>query len=268
MNTSLSKNRLYLHIVRCISALLLFCCCSVKENRTGCPCRLVLDFGNERNAHLDSLVLVVASDGDVVHTDTILRSDFSNLYQVDVPRGRLTVTAVSMYEGGVLLRDGAVLIPYGTECPEIFMDCQSFDADFLETVTSEVIMRKNYCRMTIGVEDGENFSYGLNVKGEVDGYGSDGICSVGKFCADARKMQTGEFLVLIPRQYDASLLLDVNDGSDIVKTFALGEYILASGFDWTAPDLGDIVVGIDYARTVLSLSVIGWDKTYHFDFVI
>ena len=122
--------------------------------------------------------------------------------------------------------------------------------------------------MTIGVEDGEHFDYGLNVKGEVDGYGSDGNCSVGKFCADARKMQTGEFLVLIPRQYDASLLLDVNDGSDIVKTFALGEYIFASGFDWTAPDLGDIVVGIDYARTVLSLSVIGWDKTYHFDFVI
>ena len=39
-----------------------------------------------------------------------------------------------------------------------------------------------------------------------------------------------------------------------MRTFALGEYILAAGFDWEAPSLQDMAVDIDIALTNLSLS--------------
>ena len=72
----------------------------------------------------------------------------------------------------------------------------------------------------------------------------------------------------MPRQMDNSIVLEVNDGTSVLKTFALGEYISASGYDWSAPDLGDITVGIDYTRTKLTVSVLGWDEVYEFDVVI
>jgi hypothetical protein len=57
-------------------------------------------------------------------------------------------------------------------------------------------------------------------------------------------------------------------GTSVLKTFALGEYIHASGYDWSAADLEDITVGIDYTRTKLIISVLGWDDVYEFDVVI
>ena len=41
----------------------------------------------------------------------------------------------------------------------------------------------------------------------------------------------------------------------VVRSFAVGELILADGYDWGAADLADITVFIDYATPVLSLVV-------------
>ena len=64
------------------------------------------------------------------------------------------------------------------------------------------------------------------------------------------------------------MLLEVSDGTEVLKIFALGKYICASGYNWKAADLSDITVGIDYTRTKLTVSVRGWDEVYEFDVVI
>ena len=69
----------------------------------------------------------------------------------------------------------------------------------------------------------------------------------------------------MPRQTDASLMLEVDDGKGNSKAFALGQYIVSSGYDWTSPDLDDVSVTLDYAMTEIRLVVGGWESVYRYD---
>lgn len=42
------------------------------------------------------------------------------------------------------------------------------------------------------------------------------------------------------------------------KEYDLSEFIKSSGYDWTARDLDDICIGIDYAGELTSISVVDW----------
>jgi len=57
----------------------------------------------------------------------------------------------------------------------------------------------------------------------------------------------------------------VDDGTDVLKTFALGEYVTASGYDWSAESLDDITIGLDYSLSHVTLKIEGWEKELHFD---
>ncbi len=49
-------------------------------------------------------------------------------------------------------------------------------------------------------------------------------------------------------------MLDVMAGGTI-RSFALGELLEQEGYDWTAPDLDDLTLYINYAVTDLSLTI-------------
>ena len=72
----------------------------------------------------------------------------------------------------------------------------------------------------------------------------------------------------VPRQMDASLMLEVEDENGISKSFAIGEYIMASGYDWNAEDLSDITVTLDYYITGVTVLVQKWDDEFVFDLVL
>ena len=122
--------------------------------------------------------------------------------------------------------------------------------------------------LSICVEDVEHFPFNLAVRGGVAGYGADGSLVQGEFYYLLKAFSNARSTISVPRQLDDSMVLEVNDGTEVLKTFALGEYIRASGYDWNAADLEDITVGIDYTRTKLTVSVLGWDEVYEFDVVI
>ena len=73
---------------------------------------------------------------------------------------------------------------------------------------------------------------------------------------------------MLPRQKDASLILEVEDAKGNSKIFALGQYIVASGYDWTLPDLDDVSVTLDYAMTEIRLVIGGWESVYRYDIEI
>ena len=58
----------------------------------------------------------------------------------------------------------------------------------------------------------------------------------------------------LPVQMDGSLRLNVMayDGT-LLRSFALGEYILQSGYDWNAEDLEDIRIEVDIVHSSLLL---------------
>ena len=48
----------------------------------------------------------------------------------------------------------------------------------------------------------------------------------------------------------------------------LGEYIVRSGYDWTAEDLDDVNVALDLEMQQVTITVSGWDGVVVMDIVI
>lgn len=269
-----------LEVISAICCLVSCMACSVKEDRVACPCRLVLDFSGNDTVSVRSAALLVSTSEGFHLADTLSCSDFDDEYMVSVPRGEVNVLA---WYGGedCVGRDEGLRIPYGEDCPEVYMDFFNVVAEG-EIVCEDVDMRKNYCKATIYVKAEEVFPYRLVVKGEVDGYDHSGSPSYGPFAYqlilsedisgnhDMLRLTTPGMVgqVTLPRQRDESLCLEVCDGETVLKVFTLGRYISATGYDWTAENLEDLTLSLDYTHNTIGISIGEWDREHHFDISI
>ncbi len=238
--------------------------CSVKEDRGGCPCRLVLDFSKVDTASVRAADLMVRSDGFVLD-EKLHAGDFRDYLTFDVPRDRLEVWLSGGTEG--LMTDAGLFIPSGEDCPPVYLHFSEVDAGG-ETVREEVLMKKNHCVMTINLNNSESDPLGMTVIGNINGYMADGSPSYGEFHYDVPLEGSVGNKAVLPRQVDNSLVVEVCDGMGIVRRFPVGEYIYESGYDWNEPDLKDITLDIDIAVTEVRLVIEGWDVIYEFDVII
>lgn len=273
--------------------------CSVKEDRDLCPCTLVLEFPREDADRLqDGITVCMRGYSDDVFSlcDTLLAgraaSDGSpdtisdkGSYSYVVPKGDIDLAVAYSADGlaGKLNSSGKwIEIDEGRPCPSIWTCCEKVSAR-ADRVTVPVRLHKNFCRIDIQVRDvdGEEFPFKLRVRGNVNGYGLDGKPARGAFLCDAERSETEGsgtasestgsghgYAVTVPRQTDDSLILEIVTGDGVAKSFAIGNYIAASGYDWTSADLKDICLEIDYARTVISFTIDKWTHSEQFEVVI
>lgn len=237
--------------------------CSVKENRQNCPCRLMLDLTSIDTSSVKVLNIHAATADGLVFADTLLVEDFSELYVRDVPHGDIRVLLWGCDDS-----EEELIIPYGKDCPMLYMS--AFLADTRgEQYFREVELNKNHCLLTVFFEGRDESPYSLTFRGNVNGYDSSGDPSEGDFACVAYPGGNGESMAVLPRQMDSSLLLDVEDeGSSVLKTFAIGEYMDKSGYDWTEANLEDVVIVLDYSVTGLRVVFKGWDKEYKYDIIL
>lgn len=239
----------------------------VKEDREECPCRLIVDLSEVDTSRISSVNIMLAGYGGLVYEGQRYAESYLMDDVISVPRDHLFLN-VSYGDDNMMTADG-LRIPEGEGCPPVYLYSAFVDASDREFVRKSVDMCKSHCVMTIYVEgDGDDFPFDMLIKGNVCGYDGAGHPSPGGFCCAPEMIGESVFRVVLPRQTDASLFLEVNDGTDVVKRFALGEYVKACGYDWTEPDLKDITVGVDYSRTMITVAVQGWDQVYEFDIVI
>lgn len=275
--------------------------CSVKEDRDLCPCTLVLEFPREDAERLqDGVTVCMRGYSDDVFSlcDTLLAgraaSDGSPdtisgkwSYSYVVPKGDIDLAVAYSADGlaGELNSSGRwIEIDEGRPCPSIWTCCEKVSAR-ADRVTVPVRLHKNFCRIDIQVRDvdGEEFPFKLRVRGNVNGYGLDGKPARGAFLCDAERSETESagsgtasestgyghgYAVTVPRQTDDSLTLEIVTDDGVAKTFAIGNYIASSGYDWTSADLKDICLEIDYARTVISFTIDKWTHSEQFEVVI
>lgn len=245
--------------------ILLSAGCSVKEYRESCPCRLVLDFSDTDTMTVRSADLYVTVPDGYVFTDHVTYESFRKGYEAVVPRTWLYVNLISGAED--MASAHGLNIPLGEECPAVYTHSSHIDADC--EIWSEIVrMRKNHCRMNIVVKTDDSKMPDLKVMSDVCGYDVSGKPEAGDFEYEVRPDRSGKCSVTVPRQTDDGMILEIDDGRGVVKSFALGTYIASIGYDWTAPDLQDIDIELDFAMTRISLVVSGWDKEYEFDVVI
>lgn len=278
--------------------------CSVKEDRDLCPCTLVLEFPGEDAERLQNGVTVCMrgySDDGFSLCDTLLAGQPASggasdgvSYSYVVPKGDIDLAVAYSADGlaGELNSSGKwIEIDEGRPCPSIWACCEKVSAR-ADRVTVPVRLHKNFCRIDIQVRDvdGEEFPFKLRVRGNVNGYGLDGKPARGAFLCEAESAETEGsgtasestgygtasentgsghgYAVTVPRQTDDSLILEIVTGDGVAKSFAIGNYIASSGYDWTSADLKDICLEIDYARTVISFTIDKWTHSEQFEVVI
>jgi len=264
--------------------------CSVKEDRESCPCLLEMDFREdgilsggipESGILLDMAGSSGRADGYSLKDTSYMRS-----WRGNVPKGSLWIAASVMENDdtssvGIVSGTAAALPPAvwteirpGRQCPPIWMSCMEVSTDG-DMVKVPVSLHKNYCRLSLLITDesGSPFPFRLEVRGNVCGYHIDGTPVEGEFAAPAEYLDPSaagryETEILLPRQINDGLRLDIISGDDSCRTFAVGNYIASSGYDWTSADLRDITLEIDYAETALTFRIGRWEKTVQFEVVI
>ena len=239
-------------LLRILVPLLLLSSCSIKENRAECPCALTLEL---TGLPVRPVVLGVAGEGyaftEVIHADTVL--------SVPVPKGDLAVSAV----GGALAEgDGSIRIPEGEEAPPLYL----FYADVssaAEQVILPVTLHKQYCTLELifSGPSGYRPPFQVAVEGYYGGWLPDGAPLTGSFSHRLLPGTDGRAVLRLPRQGDDSLLMHIVFSDQVVRTFALGSYIAASGYDWSAPDLEDLTLHVDISVTSVTISTDLWSRT-------
>ena len=276
-----------------MAGMLLLSSCSVKEDRSGCPCWMAVempeqvghDGGQVDNDDCVVLRLRGNSDEDEVDyafkmTETV-NTEVGAL-EYEVPRGSVGVSVIGMPDrvghDGIAGYDGdEIRIPVGEQMDSLYGFFRMFYTR-CESVLCDVELHKEFCTasFTLG-EDGYTSPYDIEVWGNVAGVSAWDLMPLkGKF-RYAPVQKNGVYQVRVPRQEDNSLemvMLEMPDqvGHDgervVVDRLPLGEYIARSGYDWTAEDLADVNVALDLEMQQVMITVSGWDGVVVMDIVI
>ena len=257
-------------IILGLCALLCVSSCSVKEDRNACPCFLTLDFSKVDDVLPEpgSGVLkwnVQTPDAGLVDEGCLEASDIPpEGKEVGVPRSEVR-SVVWYVDGGVYSPLRGVVIPEGEQSPRIYFHRTDLDAR-CETLRDTVMLHKQYACVDITLYDASpDMEYEL--EGGSCGFEGDGTLREGLFRARVESDDWGECSIRVPRQKDGTLLLNVYEYENLVRVFNVGEAILSAGYDWTAPDLEDISLEVDYASGTVRYLLSMWSDTLQFSIV-
>lgn len=225
-------------------------CNLIKENRDNCPCRLEIRLTDTRGAISRVLVRAGAESWDFTASgDTVI--------SVYVPRGMATVTA---WSGAPEPADGAFLCSSEDGFPPLYLCNCTVDATGDEAIAM-ASLRKQFCMLRIGVQGppGWGRPFSTTVRGTVGGMSMEGVPLEGTFTCLLGD-SADSWSLRIPRQPpDCPLLLDIVMADSVVRTFSLGSYLHEAGFDWSAPDLGDLDLQLSLSVTSLTIHSPSWE---------
>ena len=234
------------------AVLVAACSCSVKEDRDRCPCVLALELSDLQVTP----VMLNVKAGEYAHTEVVHRD---TVVVLQVPKGEAAVSAVG---GAMAEGDGSIRIPEGEEAPALYLFHTGLELSD-EQLVLPVVLHKQFCRLELVFKGPPG--YGPPFEAEVEGFQcgwlSDGTPMPGTFRKRLLPGPDGTTALRLPRQGDDSLLMHIVFSDRTVRTFALGQYIAATGYDWSAPDLADLTLTVDISVTSVTISTDAWTTT-------
>lgn len=261
--------------------------CSIREDRSECPCRVTIDLsGFDRDRFSFLGVTAVSADG-FCYDRLLYGNGIPEILTLNVPKGVIWLNMMTeednMYPYGFLPYgashdgrpqcactvgdSGYYIIGKGEGCPPVYRHTviAGMSGDVYPVVAD---LKKNFCRITVRLISGTEQEFGLEFRGNVCGYRISGSPLEGDFIYRSDIVSGGSCTLSVPRQSDGSLTMVVSDDDGEPREFPLGEYIIAGGYDWSAESLDDIEVVLDYVKTEIVFKVRDWEKIFQFDIVI
>jgi len=252
------------------AALLCFASCSIKEDRTECPCWLTINY--DAIIHMfdykQALVTIVASE--VVcqeNVDILPLEGVGNEYAV--PRRENIVSCVVGHEN-LWWKSDSLTVPEGLDWGKVFLDSKYVDCSG-DLAYTAVNVHKEYCQVNfilVGLNDASLYPFDIRVRGNNNGIRlRDRRPLHGRFTTYAQPENTAElFRARIPRQEANELTADLlyrrpdHDyaESDLVMTMNLGTALESVGYNWNKEDLDDLYVTVDFVLGTFSVSIMPW----------
>ncbi|MBQ1913458.1 MAG: hypothetical protein II171_07860 [Bacteroidales bacterium] len=253
--------------------------CSVKENRSLCPCLLTVRISAVRSPP----ATLVCISGPVV-TNRIVPGD--TLFHIPVPRGRVLALAYAGAEEIPHPEEGCTA-PLGHTFPPLYLASALVEAAG-DSTSVHLPLRKQFCTLSLTLEGPPGWAdpYAMEVAGEVCGVSASGAPLPGPFRApflpatasvslSARMLSTafkaiagadgpvsGVWSVRLPRQHPSDpLWLDILMPDRVVRRFNLGALLKDAGYDWLAPDLEDLELSLELSVTAITFRSGLWSTT-------
>lgn len=258
--------------------------CSVHEDRSDCPSNLSLEFSSvyetiekyeqEDISNIDvfsKVLLLLKGEDGLVSLDTL--ENYPTKHESRLPRMKYDFFLICGDFSFFDLKEG-LKIPLGAESPKIYLSHDSLNLNEEEVIYNAKFW-KAYSDVCIRIKSKfiiQDYGFTINLVGNSVGYDLFGNAIEGKFKAPCRKDLNGLFHCRVPRQLDKSLKMEIVSDSEskgeILRIFALGEFLAELGYDWTLDSLLDVYVEVDYALSTLQVDVIIPPRKISFDLIL
>ena len=248
-------------------ALLVLCSCSVKEDRSLCPCYVDLIVDEFVRDGFSSGTVAFSSDGFDSRDDIILADYVPDGYSVAVPRREVKAACVCGLDKSHV-SGNSIYIPAG-EASDPIMSYRELFLPQGDEHRLYAVPHKQYCRVDFLLENPmEEYPYIFRVRGDCSGLDIFDLQPVrGSFSTLVYPNTLGEYRTLLLRQSsDSSLFLDVllpaGDSEadwELQYTVSLSDALAAVYYDWTKEDLDDVSLRIDYARAEVTVEISEWE---------
>ena len=247
------------------AALFLAASCSIKEDRSPCPCWLSIDLSR----CAQKSVTVAAWGENEIFSERVAVQDYleEGSYEKTVPKGHINTSVVNGERD--MQRSGArLIIPMGHDADSIYAHASSVEC-FGEFAKDTAVLHKQFARVYMHVEipQGHEYPYTFQTCSDVCGMDMRDLSPVeGDFRIDLQLDEENICMFCLPRQKENSgnLKLLIHEGNEVIETIPLAEWINQMGYNWLQKDLEDIYIGVDYAKAEVSISIKGWDDGYSF----
>lgn len=260
-------------IIRTVIFFLMMTACSIKEDRTPCPCYLTIDFVDLPYQWQDdgkSLWMDVQdhkSDVLVLETVTLTETMRNRGMRVKVPKGKALVASAGGRNRFRPSPDGKLLVlPEGYQSDSLFLHARVVDCSG-ELARDTVRLHKQWCTLSVVVAGMDAFQrYDFELTGAWAAFAAEDLSPVrSPFRATLTRTDRDRFVCRIPRQGDNKLELSLYDENvdgtrgRLIHAYPLGELIYRAGYNWFATDLDDVTVKLDFARADITVGIQPWD---------
>ena len=253
--------------------LVLLSSCSIKEDRTGCPCWLIVDLSKVLDAGITppslwnhGLTVALFSSSHVIDSLSLGYEEAHAEYGFHVAKGDVGVV-------GILGRDRAeisgpaIRIPEGCQADPLYLSSQWVPC-YGEEARAVLEVLKQFSRVEIWGLD--TFSCRMEVTAGCSGLDLlTAEALEGPFRYQLTCDEEGACRFRMPRQRedDLKILLYDADGQ-LDNSIPLGRYMTDIGYDWDAPSLADVSIRVDFVTATVNITVGDWTHAYVFPYTL
>lgn len=247
--------------------------CSIKEDRSACPCYIYVVVDDFIEAGLDEALVAFSAGGNMDSEQLDLKQYAGSAYKRTLPRTEAKVAAVAGMVNTVLEGDHLV-VPYGNEADSLWLYNEIFFCDGDE-YRIRAVPGKEFCTLTLIVSGLEEDLAPESTFRVTAACSAIDIFSrtprAGAYSSIASRNEDGNYVVRIPRQSGYEILLEISvpqpeagENADLFYSMDIGKKFMEAGYDWDRKDLLDVSAVVNFNEIDIELSIEEWvpDDSY------